>query len=185
MSRLRRWWPVLASIVVAVVAQQVLLTGRYDVSGHAAEHLTSATAPFFAFAVVVTLLTVTPGARRQPLLLVACLAWFVSTVFVLAGNVHVVDVLVDAGLQHVSTGQLVVEGPIEAAHRLANAAPWYGVLTSLVVVAVLWRFGPVSRRLAIGAGVVSVLFPPWMIPGAGMLVLTVARGLAFRRESVR
>jgi hypothetical protein len=53
------------------------------VSGHAADHLSSATAAFPAFALVAILLYVTPGARRQPLVLVTIAAWLVSTVPVL------------------------------------------------------------------------------------------------------
>lgn len=185
LARVRRWWPIPALIGASVAVQQVAFMSRYDVSGHAAEHLTSGSAPFFAFAMIATLLYLTPGARRQAWVVVACLAWFVTTVFVLAGNLHVVNVLVDAGMADVPTSQIVVEGPIEAAHGLADAAPWWGVAASLAMVVALWRGGHVSRRVALGAAVLSVLFPPWMIPGAGVLVLVVARAVAFERGHAR
>ena len=155
---------------------------RYDVSGHARGHLAGASAPFFAFALIAILLYVTPRARRRPLVLVACAAWFVSTVCVLVGNVRVVDALIDAGLERVPTSEIVVEGPVAAAHSLADAAPWWAVATSIAVVVALFAGRQVSRRVAIGAGVLSVVFPPWIIPGAGMIVLVIARGLAFERE---
>src|SRR5437660_1249618 len=52
MLLVRRWWPVPALIVSSLVVQKVFFESRYDVSGHAAEHLSSANAPFAAFAVV-------------------------------------------------------------------------------------------------------------------------------------
>src|SRR5712691_9444012 len=94
MLLVRRWWPVPAVIGSSFVVQKVFFESRYDVSGHAAEHLSSATAPFAAFAVASILLFVTPRARRQPIALVTSAAWLVSTVLVLVGNVQVVDALV-------------------------------------------------------------------------------------------
>jgi hypothetical protein len=45
-------WPVPLA-VTSLLGQPALLKRRYDVSGHAAERLESATAPFLAFASVV------------------------------------------------------------------------------------------------------------------------------------
>ena len=42
-------------MALAVVAQQVLLSSRYHVGGHAGEHLGSASAPFMAAAVLAVL----------------------------------------------------------------------------------------------------------------------------------
>ena len=181
-DRLRRWWPVLAALVVSVVAQRALLTSGYDVSGHAAEHLSGAGVPFFACVVAVALFVSTRPALRQPLVLAAVAAWVVTTVFVLIGNVRVVDALVAEGFADTPTGQLVPTPAVEAAHGLANAAPWWGVLAAIAVSAALWRHGHLSWKAAVATGVVSLLFPPWIIPGAGVVVATVLRGVAFARE---
>lgn len=151
---------------------------RYDVSGHAAEHLSSATAPFAAFAAVVILLWATPTARSQADVLIACLAWLAATVLVFVGNVRVVDDLVDAGLGHAPTEGL----PDVADHGLANLAPWLAVVAAVAMASVLWRRGHVSLRVALGAGLLSVVFPPWIIPGAGVVVLVVARCIAKARS---
>ena len=183
MVRLRRWWLVAAAVGVSVCVQQVVLTRRYDVSGHAAEHLGSASVPFFAFVVVVAVLVATPQARRQPAVVAALAAWFGVTVLVLIGNVRVVDALIDAGMAHTPTSQLVDNDAVAAAHGLADAAPWWGVAAALAVVAALWRGGHVSPRVAVAAGVVSLVFPPWIVPGAGLVVLAVARVIAHEREA--
>ena len=89
--RVRRWWPMPVLLATSLVVQKALFESRYDVSGHAAEHLSSASVAFFAFALVAILLYVTPLARRQPLVLVTSAMWLFSTVLVLVGNVRVVD----------------------------------------------------------------------------------------------
>jgi hypothetical protein len=175
----RRWWFVPVLMASSLTAQKLVFESRYDVSGHAAGHLSSATAPFLAFAVVAIVLWTTPIGRRQPDVLAACLAWLAATVLVLVGNVRVVDALVDAGLGTAPTENL----PDVADHGLANVAPWLGVLAAVAMAGVLWRRGHVSRRVAIVAGLLSVVFPPWIIPGAGVLVLAVARCLAHERSS--
>jgi len=175
----RRWWPVPVVLASSIVVQKLLFESRYEVSGHAAGHLSSATAPFGAFAFAAILLWTTPTGRRQPDVLVACLAWLAATVLVLVGNVRVVDALVDAGL-----GRAPTEGlPNVADHGLANLAPWLAVVAAVAMAGVFWRRGHVSRRVAIGSALLSMVFPPWIIPGAGVLVLVVARCIAYERSS--
>jgi len=162
----------------SLTAQKVLFESRYDVSGHAAGHLDSATAPFAALAIVAILLWATPAGRHQADVLGACLAWLAATVLVLVGNVRVVNDLVDAGLSHAPTENL----PDVADHGLANLAPWLAVVAAVAMAGVLWRRGHVSGSIAIGAALLSVVFPPWIIPGAGVIVLVVARCIAFARS---
>jgi len=173
-----RWWPVPVVLCSSLLIQKVFFESRYDVAGHAAEHLSSASTFFFACAVVIILLWTTPSALRQPDVLVACAAWLAATALVLVGNVRVVNALVDAGLGQTPTGRIPASAGIEAAHDLANLAPWFAVIAALGVTAALWRHRHASTRVAVGAAVATVLFPPWILPGAGMIVLVVARCIA-------
>jgi hypothetical protein len=179
----RRWWPVAVLLAISLVVQKAFFESRYDVSGHAGEHLSSATVAFPAFALVAILLVVTPCARRQPIVLVTSAIWLVSTVLVLVGNVRVVDALVRAGMADTPTSQLVEDATIDSAHDLANLAPWLGVLAALALTGALWRYRHITGRVAIGAAILSVIFPPWIVPGAGVLVVTIARCLAFHRAA--
>jgi hypothetical protein len=174
-TKVRRWWPVPVLLVTSIVVQKVSFESRYDVSGHAAEHLSGATAPFAAVALIGILLFVTPSARRQPLVLATSAAWLVTTVLVLVGNVRVIDALIRAGMGHTPTSELVENATIDSAHSLANLAPWLGVLAALALTGALWRHRHVSGRVATGAVVASVIVPPWLVPGAGVLVLSIAR----------
>ena len=166
----RRWWPVPAFIAGAIVAQQVVLTSRYDVGGHAAEHLGGASVPFMAAALVAILFWATPGARRQLDVMLAAVAWFGTTLLVLAGNLRVVNDLIDAGYSHTPTSAV----PDVADHALANASVWYAVVAALMLVA-SFRWRRHIGNVATGAAVVAMIFPPWIIPGAGAVVLTIAR----------
>jgi hypothetical protein len=185
MASVRHWWPVPAVLASTIVAQQIYLHDRYDVSGHAAEHLNSATVMFPAFAIVATVLYATPLAGRQPLVLAACAMWLGSTVLVFIGNIRVVDTLVRNGLADVSTSQLVMTDSLASTHGLADAAPWLGVVSALAVIAALWRFQHIGSRVAAGAAMLSVIFPPWIFPGAGVLVVVVARCIAHHRRVSR
>jgi hypothetical protein len=180
-NQLRRWWPVPAVLAISLVVQKVFFESRYDVSGHAGEHLSGASVAFPAFAVVAIVLYVTPPARRQPLVLVTSAMWLISTVLVLVGNVRVVDALVAAGMSDTPTSQVVFNATIDSAHGLANLAPWLGVLSALALTGALWRHRHISGRVAIGAAFLSVIFPPWIVPGAGVIVITIARCIAYHR----
>ena len=169
-----RAWPVPLILTLSILLQKILFESRYDVGGHAAEHLSSASAPFFAAALLAILLWATPEARRQPDVLVGAAAWLATTVAVLAGNVRVIDDLVGAGFGKIGTEDV----PDVADHGLANLAPWIAVVAALALTAVLWRHRHVSARVAAVAAVLNVLFPPWIIPGAGIVVLVGARALA-------
>lgn len=182
MFLLRRWWPIPTLIASGLIAQNVF-ESRYDVSGHAAEHLGSAGAPFGGLAIVLILLFVTPSARRQRVVLIAGAAWWAATVLVLVGNLRVIDALIRAGLGHTPTDDLVENIKIASAHDLANLAPWLGVVAALALIGALFGYRHISARVAIGAAVLSVVFPPWIIPGAGVIVATIARCVAYHRAA--
>jgi hypothetical protein len=176
----REWWPVPFFIAIAVLAQQVLLNSRYDVGGHAAEHLSSAGAPFMAAAVSAILLWATPRALRQLDVLAAVAAWFAATVAVMVGNVRVIDDLVARGYSHTPTDSV----PNVADHALANSSVWYAVGAALLLIASFrWR-QHIGNRAAIGAAILTAIFPPWIIPGAGVIVLAIVRCVARHRERI-
>ncbi|HUR77860.1 MAG TPA: hypothetical protein VMZ22_07925 [Acidimicrobiales bacterium] len=181
MTLFRRWLPVLIAIAGSLFVQKVLFEPRYDVSGHAGGHLSTASAPFGGFVLVVTLLYTTRRALRQPIVLVTCAAWMAATALVLIGNVRVVDALVRAGERRTPTGLLRASPTIDSAHWLADVAPWFGVVSALSMIVAFALYRQVSKRVAVGAAIVTLIVPPWIVPGAGVVVLVVARVLAFHR----
>jgi len=170
------WWPVPTFVAVGVVGQR-RFTARYDVGGHAAEHLASASAPFMAAAVIGILFWATPRALRQVDVVLAAAAWLATTVVVSIGNLRVVDDLVRAGHGFTPTSTV----PDVADHSLANSSIWWAVAAASVLVAAFRRRHHIGNAATVGAGV-AMIFPPWMIPGTGVLVLTVVRCAAHGRE---
>jgi hypothetical protein len=169
------WWLVPTLIAIGLVAQ-IRFVSRYDVGGHAAEHLASASVPFMAAATLGILFWATPRALRQIDVVLAAAAWFAMTVVVMIGNLRVVDDLVDAGYGFTPTSTV----PDVADHSLANSSIWWAVVAALVLVAAFrWRHH-IGDAATVGA-CVAMIFPPWMIPGAGVLVLTVVRCVAHGR----
>lgn len=84
---------------------------------------------------------------------------------------------VAAGYSHTPTGSV----PDVADHPLANSSVWYAVVAALLFpMSFRWR-GHLGNRAAIGA-VVAMVFPPWIIPGAGVIVLASVRSLARARN---
>lgn len=172
------WMPVAAFVTGSVLAQRLVLSSRYDVGGHAAEHLAGASAPFMAAAVLFCLFWATPRARREPDVLVAAALWLGTTILVMAGNLRVVDDLVAAGYSHTPTDSV----PDVADHSLANASIWYAVVAALLLVAVSSRRRHFGRRATVGGIVSTLIVPPWIVPGAGVIVVTIVRVVRRARD---
>jgi hypothetical protein len=180
----RRWWPLVVALGASLVVQQVAYTGRYDVSGHAAEHLGSGSFVFLAGAVSFVLLWSTPDAfRRGPLVIGGVAGWLAAGVAILIGNVRVVEALIDGGQGDTPTDSLVGSARLDDAHWLADTAPLIALLAAMAIVAGLHRLGAISLRLAIVGAVLNVLIPYWILPGAGVIVVTIARCIGRERDA--
>jgi hypothetical protein len=172
---LRRWWPIAALLLVSLVVQKTLFESRYDVSGHAVGHLSSSTTIFFATPLVVILLWVLGADRFRPSILAGCVVWLVGLVGVLLGNVRVVDAIGSSDWTLEEADRLGPARPgYESGHDLAQWASFVAVAGALLLIAAVWRRGAVSGRIAVVSAVLSVLIPPWIFPGAGVVVLTFA-----------
>lgn len=180
---LRRWWPVPAFVVVSVAVQRAAYTGRWDVGGHASGHLSSGTFVFFASVVAAVLLWLSSAARRSPLVLAGVAAWIGAGVAIAVGNVRVVDALINSGQARTATDDIVGSKVIDDAHWLADKAPYVAVLGAIVVIGGLLLANAISRQLAIACAVLTVLVPPWIMPGVGVVVATIALGINRERTA--
>jgi hypothetical protein len=179
---IRRWWPV-GAFIAAAIALQTLLLRDYDAHGHAADHLSSAQVVFFGGALIAILLWSTPSARRYFDVWIASAAWIAALVGVALGNLRVVDAIggadwtdeqadaLGAGLRGFASG-----------HDLAEISSWLAVTAAIVLAIVLLLRGQIATGVAVGAVLVDLLFPRWIIPGAGVLVLAIALCLARGRR---
>jgi hypothetical protein len=180
----RRWWPIPAAVLLSVVVvQTVVYTGRYDVGGHASEHLSSGSFVFLATVVAGVLLWTTPAARRSPIVLVGLATWLTAGVAIAIGNARVVDALIDAGQATASTESLVESRAVNDAHWLANTAPLIAVAGAFVVLLGVYLARAASARLAGVAAVLNVLVPYWIVPGFGVVLVAIARVIATEKAA--
>lgn len=183
MAIVRRWWPVPVAIATVLVLQQLVYTGRYDVGGHAGEHLGSGSFVFLAAVVAAVLLWTAPAARRSPFVLVGLAAWLGTGVAIAIGNAQVVDALIESGQAFTPTDSLRDTVAVSDAHDLANTAPLYAVGAAMVATFGLYRVGVASTTLAIVAAVLNVLIPYWIVPGFGLAVIAVGACIARERAA--
>jgi hypothetical protein len=180
----RGWWPVAAFLVPVLVAQ-TLWSGRYEVAGHAADHLQSATPVFPMIFLSAVLLWALPGrGRRDRLLWLLLAAAIASCLVVLVGNVRVIEAIHGATWTDAQASQLGPARPgFESGHDLAQLGAWGAVLATILVAGLLWRRRLVSAKVAGAAAVVSLLVPSFIAPGAGMVVLAVSAAVAHTHKA--
>jgi hypothetical protein len=178
----RRWWPIVAFIAAAIALQTILLRG-YDAHGHAADHLGSAQVVFFGSALVAIVLWSTPSARHYPDVWIACGAWLAALVGVAIGNLRVVDAIGAADWTDEQADALGagLRG-FESGHDLAEISSWLGIAAAIVLTIVLLVRRQIGRGVAIGAVVFSLVFPRWIVPGAGVLIVAIALCIARGRK---
>jgi len=158
MAVVRSWWPLPAIVALAVVIQTFVLRD-YEARGHAADHLSSAH------------------------VLIASTAWVASLVAVSIGNLRVVDAIGGADWTDEQADALGAGLPgFESGHSLAQTSAYVAVMVAIALTVVMRVRGHIGTGLAIGAIVTSVVFPYWIIPGAGVVIVTIALCVARHRR---
>jgi hypothetical protein len=171
----RRWWPIPAMLAPIIVVQTIWF-GRYHATGHAAGHLASATMIFgVTFFLAVLIWASTPQLRRRPELWVLAAAVMMSVLIPTIGNLRVVNAI---GTDNWTDDQASALGPLRpgfvSGHDLAERWTWLVIGVAVLLAGWLWFKHAVSNRVGIAAIVLSLIFPPWIFPGAGLIVLTIA-----------
>jgi hypothetical protein len=179
----RTWWPV-AAFLLPVLVVQAVWSARYDVAGHAADHLQSATPIFPMVFLSAVLLWALPGrGRRDPLLWLLLAAAVAGCLVVLVGNVRVVDAIGGATWNDTQASQFGPTRPgFASGHDLAELGAWGAVLATMLVADLLWLRRLVAAKVAVAAAAVSLVVPHFIAPGAGMVVLAVAAAVARSRD---
>jgi hypothetical protein len=180
---IRHWWPV-AAFLLPVLVVQTVWSARYDLAGHAADHLQSATPVFPMAFLSAVLLWALPGrGRRDPLLWLLLAVAIGSCLVVMAGNVRVIDAIGGATWSDTQASQL---GPtrsgFESGHDLAQLGAWGAVLATMLVAGLLWLRRLASAKVAAAAAAVSLVVPYFIAPGAGVVVLAVSAAVARARD---
>jgi hypothetical protein len=137
---------------------------------------------FFGSVLIAVIVWSTPPTRRWPDVWIASGIWIAALVGVAIGNLRVVDAIGGADWTNEEAAVLGAGLPgFESGHDLAEISMWLAVAAAIVLSIVLLLRSQISRAVAIGAILVSLLFPPWFFPGAGVVVLAIALCLARNR----
>jgi hypothetical protein len=181
---LRKLWPVAVFVGAGIVGQTVWSAG-FDVSGHAAGHLQSATAIFAMTAMLAIVAWAMPvTARRDPIVWVLIAVTIASCALVMVGNVRVVDAINGEVWTDAQADLLGADRPgFASGHALAERAALASVAGTVLLAAWLWRRKVVSPKTAAGAGLLSLVFPSFIAPGFGVVVLAVAGAVARWRRA--
>ncbi len=163
----------LVGALVAIIAVQVWWTRGYSATGHAAEHLASATVMFgVAFVLCAIVWGLPDPVRRRPGLWVLLALVAVAAAFNARGNMQVVDAIGD---EHWTLEDVDSLGPtrdgFEAGHDRAEQAALAGVVAASALAVWLGFRRVITPRLCVGAVVACVLFPFWIFPGLGMAII--------------
>jgi hypothetical protein len=181
-SILRNWWPVPA-MLAPIISIQVVWSSRYDPSGHAADHFSSATAIFGLTFLVAVLVWALPGnVRRRAELWLFSAAVLTAALVATIGNLRIVDAI---GADDWSIDEANALGPLRpdytSGHELAERAAYAVVAAVVVLAAWLWWRRAIHPGVAIGAIGLSIIFPSWIFPGAGIVVLAIAASVTRAR----
>ncbi|MEO5900719.1 MAG: hypothetical protein ABIR68_11410 [Ilumatobacteraceae bacterium] len=172
---LRDWWPPPAFLATVLVVQNLSL-GGHKATGHAAGHLSSATAVFgISFLIAVLIWSAPPPLWRRPALWLLSATVLIGALAATVGNLIVVDAI---GTGNWSVDQAETSGPpppgFGSGHQLAERGSWAVAAAAAALAIWLWHRHAVSAAVGMAAAVGSVLFPPWIFPGAGIVLLVLA-----------
>jgi len=183
MQFVRRWWPVPILLGLGAVAEQIFRAQYPDAVGHAAGHLDSATPLFLGVAATSVIFWATPRAWREPEVVIAALTWIAALGWVMIANLEIVTALgsrnwTDADVERLGES---LPGFVEG-HDHVGTALKAAVVTAILLAITLLIRHHIGAGAAVGSIALSLVFPPWITPGAGVVVLVVATCMARRKR---
>jgi type IV secretory pathway TrbD component len=177
-----------AVIVISFVGIDAVMTAVVGAEGpHARGHLASANAALHLIPVLAVVLWALPPDRRKgpewTTVLVLVVAVIVAGIAVdVAGNPRVVDAIGDSAWNDTQVEAL---GPsrlgFESGHDLAGQGMWIIVAGAIALALVMIAVRAVRPLTGAASCALSLVFPPWIAPGFGIVVVTVA-GLRARNR---
>ena len=165
-------------LVVIIVAMANLVSDALiETSGsHARDHLASAQGPFPLIPLIALMIWVIPSPdRRHPLIWVAVLAILVGGVIDVMGNLQVIDAIGDASWNDAQAERLGARRPgFEEGHDLAATGTLIITAGAILFAAAMALTRNVHPVTALASAALTFVFPPFIAPGFGLIVLVVA-----------
>jgi hypothetical protein len=95
---------------------------------------------------------------------------------------HAADHLSSAQVVFLGAACVAVIPGFESGHSLAQISAYVAVMVAIALTVVMRVRGHIGTGLVIGAIVTSVVFPYWIIPGAGVVIVTIVLCIARHRR---
>jgi hypothetical protein len=163
-------------VVVCVAVMDLVSESLVETNGgHAGGHLASAQSPFPLIPLLALMIWALPERdRRRPLIWIAALVIVVGGVIDTIGNLEVVDAIGDATWNDAEAQRIGPTRPgFEEGHDLAGLGMSIvtgGAIAFAAAMALTRNLHPVA---ALASAALSFVFPPWIAPGFGLIVIVV------------
>ena len=170
-----RWWPIPAFIAGSVIVQ-ILTSPHPTPIGHAAGHYGNATVLFAIGPIVaITVWASAANVRRRPVFWFFNAALLAATAVVYAANMQIVNAI---GGERWTNDQVELFGPtrpgFEAGHVLTQRAELASAVIMVVFAVCLGRWHALKPAVVAAIVVVSIIVPPWIFPGRGIVIIAIA-----------
>jgi len=183
LGAIQRWWPVPAIVLIALSMQTIFHRLAFgSPQGHATGHLQSAGSSFFVMAMFAVIVWALPSSKRTWTVWLTGGLLALSLLPIAIGNYQVVDALRGTNYSNEQLSALSGTLPgFEEGHDLAERGVFLPAIAATLLAAALWRNKAIGLVVAIAAVVCSFLFPPWIVPAFGVVIMAVA---ACRRRAL-
>jgi hypothetical protein len=164
-------------VVAGVAIMNLVSASLVEANGsHARDHLASAQGPFPLLPLLAVMVWALPQReRRRPLIWVAALVICVGSVIDATGNLRIVDAIGGAPWNDAQAERLGPSRPgFEDGHDLAALGMSVVVAGAVGLSAVMAFTRNVHPLTAFGSAALSWVFPPWLAPGFGVVVIAIA-----------
>jgi hypothetical protein len=166
------------AIVASIVGTNVVTGALVEARGtHARDHLASAQAAI-PFATVLAVILWAYPARRDvhtAIVWAAALVALAGFVLIATGNLQVVHAIAGASWTDAQAQRLGPARPgFDAGHDLVDTGTRIAQLGAALAAVISALAGAIGWVAAIASVFLTAVFPPWILPGAGLLVIAIA-----------
>ncbi|MFN2489247.1 MAG: hypothetical protein ABR529_05860 [Actinomycetota bacterium] len=175
-----RWETIIAVVfvIVWIVVANLTLDAFVDPKGeHARGHFGSAQSALPHLGVLAVMFWALPRRRAwvRGLLGIAALVVLVGCGITLAGNLKVIDAASAQGWTEAEAEAVEETLPgVQEGHDQTSSGMWTVVWGAVAFAAILMATKALGLAAGISSIVLSVIFPPWIAPGFGLVVVAIA-----------
>ncbi len=183
----RRVLAAIVFVVVTVIMMNLVTAALFEANGsHARDHLASAQGPLPLIPLLAVVIWALPPDRRRVGVWGATLVIIVGAVVDVSGNLKVIDAIGGAQWNDAQAARLGSSHPgFEGGHSLADIGMRIIVAGAMAFALLLVAYRAVRPTVGIASAALTLVFPPWIAPGFGVIIIAVALLWAKNRHEHR